>query len=428
VPIFAAAALAVYRKLPETSTAKPCSRAGESAMPLGAVLVTVVAGASAGLGFVLALPAGLGSIVAVGCAVLALTGAALLGLLLARVGGRLAGGSHLVPLFLLLSAVGWAFGHRAVTGEAGASLLRLTVVTGCGAACVLSCTPRRMGAERRGPGAFSRQKGLLVAAGAVTVALGSAARGRLDAGTLVMLATLVTTAIAGLWLVLEPLVQGWRRAAGLGVVAMWLAVLLLVGDFRVPEPASVQLSDAANAGGAARQVAHQRYAGLGADLLSTSAAGEEENAWDADLRGPSHNAIVLVAEHVGATPGFDPRSARRLLRRCGSALQRGGDLIVELPADELVDAAFDWARRAAPDRGADSYLLKVSAAGGNYAALVLGPGVSAWVRQHTWPEGVEVALFDVHGARELRERLAGDRRPRYPADSAPFERGASATP
>jgi len=116
---------------------------------------------------------------------------------------------------------------------------------------------------------------------------------------------------------------------------------------------------------------------------------EMPSAWDLDLGGNRWDVVILSGDQP---PGQAlPRSAddaRRLLRRCETALRPGGRLVIELPADELVHAAL-----ATHESGA--YVLRIVGREARYAALILGPDVPAWLAPQSAPSGYDMWLYVV---------------------------------
>jgi hypothetical protein len=412
VPVFAAGILAVYRSLPGARVAEPRPLAPESSVALGPAAVALAVMVSVGLSCVMAFPLEPLSVAALGRALSVLAGGVLAGWLVARLCMRVASGTSLAPLFLLLSAVGWGFAHRWTSAASATGLLRLASVSCCGTACALLVLPRLVlvSPQRGGRRAFPWQRGVVAAGVALALAGVAAVPAWVGAGTLIVVATLGTTAAAGLFLVFDPLVKAELRAGGLCAVGVWLGILLASGSFELTGLGSRRAGKPLGSNGTAARAAQALYTGPGVrpvcvTVRPTVQAPAGPSAWDIDLAGP-RNAIVVARAGDNPEPAADRRAAPRLIRRCAASLVRGGHLVVELPGREMALATIDSVCRAGRPADGSSYWLQVTAPEDDYAALLVGPGVPAWIGQHSWPEDVEVALEEVGSWPELDERLA----------------------
>ena len=356
---------------------------------------------SVGFGCVLALPDDLFTSAALGGILCALAGGALAGRLLGWLYLRRGHDANLVPLFMLLTAVGWAFAHRWSLSPPAAAWLRLIYVGCCGTVCLLLAPQRLTLREGYDRSTVSRQKSIAMATFVLTLLLGQAWIGT---GTLVLLIALLTTAAAGLLLVFDPLIGGRPRVAGICAISLWLWIVFALGEFDLPNPKSMLPSTQQRTTHLARTL----YTGFGTGYVTASAdrksATAQQSMWDIDLTGPRYMVLAVRAETVKQPV------ALRLIRRCVNSLVHGGHLVVELPADELALAAVDCVERRNSTAAWQAYLLRVSSASYAHTVLLLGPDIPAWVDQHPWLDDVEVVLHKVESRRELGDYLAAGTR------------------
>ena len=396
-PIFMAGLLAVYRRLPGLGLTHAQPPKPKDSLTLGANLVTVITMLSIGFGCVLALPDDLFTSAALGGILCALAGGALAGRLLGQLCLRRGHDANLLPLFLLLTAVGWAFAHRWPLSPPAAAWLRLICASCFGTICLLLIPQRLMLREGFDRPIVSRHRNIAVATFVLTLLLGQA---WICAGTLVLLITLLTTATAGLLLVFDPLIGVRPRVVGICAISLWLWIVFALGEFDLPGTKPVLLDTT--------HLARSLYTGLGTGYVTASAHRKsttaQQSMWEIDLTGPRYMVVAVRAETVNQPV------ARHLIRRCADSLVHGGHLAVELPANELALAAVDCVERHNSKATWQAYLLRVSSASDAHAVLLVGPNIPAWVDQHPWPDDIEVVLQEVENRRELNDYLAAETR------------------
>lgn len=106
-----------------------------------------------------------------------------------------------------------------------------------------------------------------------------------------------------------------------------------------------------------------------------------------DLAWPPVETLVLARGGPTASP-------ERWLRRCESALLRGGRLLIELPNEPLVGAVFRIRARREGVAAQGCWLVSFGAADGGRRFLALGRDVPAWAESrrlaHSEPPRVEL--------------------------------------
>lgn len=401
--IFAAGVLAVYRP-PRGAGANPPQPSTTSASAgAGSWLVMSTASASAGVACALALPNASPAMAQLGAALGVLALSWLTGMLLA--GRGTAERTQLTPFLLLASAAVWALAPHLTAEPGRLALLRLAGV-GCCAAASMVLIGRRFATggndARHMP---ARVAGYAAAVTGLALALGTIAAGRIDTGNISIVIALATTAVAGLVLLLSPEISPALRIAGSAMVAAWLGVVFLFGGLEAPANAAGQPCERAVADRPAARVARALWKGPGTAEVCvrrqpSSAPGRFRRGWRIDLSGPRYTCVVISSPQP-AGDRQDEHADRRLIRRCASALVRGGHLVLELPADELAGPALDFLRRDPLAEGWDGCLLRVTGPDGAYAAVLMGPSVAAWVEHHPWPTGFDATTHELHSRHDL---------------------------
>jgi hypothetical protein len=406
--VFLGGALSVFRETSATSAyvqRPPRACAATEALSLLLVAAAAVATAS---GMLPALSANALEAGAFGGAGAVLAVALLAGLAFARVLQNWSVSAQVAPLTLLASGIALLLPyHRLPSGALDPVQIRLAVAGFCAATCVV-LVGRRLGRASGSVQYALSWVGAAVAAGVGLALIGGAALAeRFGTAMLLVVGALVALAVAGLVLILDTRLRLALRAVGLA--GMGLSLLLLPQATRTPAHvegqalrSGVRLSEspATRAGRGLLIAARLRTV----RVLVGGSSGDDgyRDAWNVDLAGACWDTVLIERSARRAAEAPALARVRRLLRRCGAALARGGRLAIELPPGAGVEAASVWRRAARPVFGASCYHLVVRGGGDVYEALVLGPDVSAWIAEQPLPDGFEVSF-------EPGVRLAGVR-------------------
>lgn len=412
--VFAAGMLAVWRK--PTGGAPTKSNADRAtdvhALP-PALLMAGVASLAIGVAFAASVPgeAALTHDAAVSMVVWAL--AVLVGAFISRVVlWATPSAAYAIALLLLVTAVMWVLPYPTLAFCGGAeNLCRLALVacaaTGCG---ILASdrASRSLGGEQRA-----------IAWVGVIVAIGYAAGFGFGPvwlrvhGThhVAVVLTLVMTAIAGLVLVFARSAPRTLRVGGLALVGVWLTIVL-AGTGKPGATVANAGNDRSQRAGITRQVGRSLLETPGLRTVHAHAscgANGGLTAWNVDLTGPCWDVVVIdvAADRDGTTRATSEHWAR-IVRRCTDALLPGGRLVVELPADGLAREALRQSSTS-PREGLASYLLRVDAGPDQYAALILGTDIPAWLDQSTPASKVTFQLYRVRDLDDVRQSMLAPR-------------------
>ena len=340
-------------------------------------------------------PAGVASgRLAVGVGTLA--GAAGAGLVAARLIARLRLSVDLAPLVLLLTSIALLFPyHYVLAASVNVALLRLALVTGWAAACIVLIGQQVEQARHSIQYSLS-WVGRAVATGlGLTLLLLPIAAARWGPFTGVMIVSLVAAAGAGLALMLGNHVNPVMRVTGVTCVVLWLAGMPLARRAvprTLPPPASASQLTLEPLAAAVRQLlTTDAFQTACVRPLPPSPAGA--TGWQFDLAGSALDLIILesVSEADDAlAPG--EHWERRLLKRLGTRLAQGGRLLVELPAPAgLIDAVNEFG--PAPGCPAwTGYRLRMYSATAQYEALVFGRDIPALIARNKRTSEFQVAL------------------------------------
>jgi hypothetical protein len=396
LPLFVAGGLAVLPRMSGTAPAEPPVLARPQRLEFGPTLVTLVAaGAWALAWMVAAAEAGVDT-------------RSLARVLSVAAGGALAGwwsvrhwGRHdaryAAPMVLLGCAVVWGFAHR-LAAPPNAALLRVGVAAACGAACVLLAAGRVVRSQGSVQRAFALQTGLLSGGAGLALAGGSVLVSAAGPGPLVAVATLLLTSAAGVVLVLDVGLSLRTRVAGLSGLLLWLVILLVLGNFdlgRTDQQPPIATRPAGPAVTAARSLyEHEQHVRLDTTRTGWWAAG------DFDLAPRRYAVVVLdMAPDSGQAAPPSLTALRRLLRRCDTALARGGHIVIETSSPETISAVVAAARRALVPPW-PAHVLRVTSAADTGEFLLLGPKVPDWVQRHAWAADVDATLRPVTAPEE----------------------------
>jgi hypothetical protein len=389
LPLFVAGGLAVFPRVSGAARYEPLVLARSQRPEFAPILVTLVAvGAWALAWMVAAAEAGIDTR-SLARVLSVAAGGALAGWWLARHWGRHDVRGAAAPLILLMCAMVWGFAHR-LAAPTNAALLRVGVAAACGAACVLLAAGRVVRSQGSVQRAFALQTGLVSGGAGLTLAVGSVLVSAAGPGALVAVATLLVTSAAGVVLVLDVGLSARTRVAGLSGLLLWLVILLLLGSFdlgRTDQQPPMATRPAGPAVTAARSLyEHEQHVRLDTTGTGWWAAG------DFDLATRRHAVIVLdvAPDSDGAAPP-SLTALSQLLRRCDTALARGGHIVIETSGPETMSGVVAAARRAfVPPWPA--HVLRVTSAADAGEFLLLGPNVPDWVRRHAWAADVHATL------------------------------------
>ena len=388
--VLLAGALSVFR---ETGAASwyvrkpPRSCAAAEVLPL---LMAAVAATVTGTALLSLLARGPLPVSGLGVQTAVLTSALLGGLIFARLLLRWPWAAQTAPLVLLLSAAALLLPYTMLLAAwAESDLMRLGLGAFCSSACVV-LIGRRLGRASGSVQYALSWVGVAVAAGmGLTLAVGPLCAERFGAAMLPVTGALIAMAVAGLVLILD---AGTGTAVRLtGLVTIGLCLLLVPLSPGTPPDANYATRQTE------RPSAESPATRAGRNLLTPSVLrtacvcpsggvvdGQRRSAWQIDLGGRRWDTLLIEQTPHEAWQKQRGPDVHRLMRRCVSALARGGRLVIELPADALAEAA-----RA---HLAPAHRLRVARGDDVYEALVLGRDVSAWIAERPRPEGFDVSL------------------------------------
>jgi hypothetical protein len=409
--VFGAGILAVLRKPVGEGRSAAAEETPEHPAGLAASLIVVTAGSAlAGVALVIGTPAEPVAISLAASGACALGGAALAGLLLGHASLRLLPRvDAALPLLLLAEAVvmgllcRWTAAAEPLTRfwcPAGVVCVAVASIVLAGHAAASASGRVQPAVARVGASAAGG-----MAAGLLVASLWLTAQ---TLSPVVILSTLIATAVAGLVLVFQRPAPVALRAAGLAAIGVWLAVIVL-GPGEVADTSRITRRDAPEPSEFTRVA--RRVLGLPQERVvqaDSAATGPGPSAWQIDLGGPRWDVLILTSqpgEWSSSSPP-SPRRALRLVRRCARSLLDGGRLVVELPAAGLARAAFEVFGIGADGRiRSEAMLLQVERGPEVYSAVVFGRDVSAWVDKLRPGEGFRITGRPLREPLELDEAL-----------------------
>ncbi|MFQ5805369.1 MAG: hypothetical protein ACE5I3_02835 [Phycisphaerae bacterium] len=396
--IFVAGMIAVLRRSDAVGvpTPPPTQRA-PARDELLSLLAAGLAAATSGTALSLATPHTWISSQSLAVGLVVLAGAALAGLLAARLLSRPRFSVDLGPLLLLLAAVALSLPYQQIlAASVNSALVRLATVTGCAAACIVLAGRRVSRTSRSVQSALSWVGGFVAAGFGLALACLAVSGQRWNPSTPALVVSLVVTAGAGLVLILDSRAKTAMRIAGLVCIGLWLAAVpsaarALAQASRAPKAALPIPVPGPLVETARRLVTADTFRTARVRPLPPSAAAAA--TWQFDLAGPALDLVIL--ERVpGAGDGLvsDAELGRRLLRRATTRLARGGRLLIELPTASFVAAALDQIEPLADDPAWTAYRLHIRGARDEYEALVFGADIPALIERHTPLPDFEVSL------------------------------------
>lgn len=278
------------------------------------------------------------------------------------------------------------------------ALVRLAVVTGCAAACVV-LVGHRVERTHHSIQCSLSWVGRIVAAGfGLTLVLLPSAAGRWNPSTTAMIVALLAIAGAGLALILGSRTNVAMRLAGVLCIA-----LLLVGMLR-PErsPAAIY---------AVAQEKHRRDADATATPLAAAArqlvtansfrtarvrplppSNAGAMTWKVDLTGSALDLVILESAAETNDQSVSRDWGRRLLARIGTRLAQGGRLLVELPTPTCVAEALNQFNPAAGNSYRTGYRLRIWNEADEYEALVFGGDIPALIERNQLESDFQISL------------------------------------
>jgi hypothetical protein len=274
--------------------------------------------------------------------------------------------------------------------------VRLAMVTGCAAACIVLVGQRFSQSGRSVQHALSRIGGFVAAGFGLTLALLPGSAARWNSAAPVMIVGLAATTGAGLLLVLDSHLKAVARVAGLICVGLWLSGMPPAGralseTLQAPAetsslPAATPLADAAR-----RLVSAHAFRTARVRPVLPSMAGT--TTWQFDLAGPALDVAILEGvSDAESEPARDWELGRRLLKRMTTRLAAGGRLVIELPTAPFVAAALEQFDPATSNPTWNGYRLHVRSQTDAYDALLFGPDIPALVKRHQPLSEYEVSL------------------------------------
>jgi hypothetical protein len=318
------------------------------------------------------------------------------GLVAARLIARLRLSVDLAPLVLLLAACALLLPYRQLLAvSVSAALVRLLVVTGCAAACVV-LIGQRVDQVHHSIQCSLSWVGRAAAAGlGLTLILLLVLTAAWSSSAGVMILSVGAAAGAAVALMVGSRVNPGLRMVGMSCVILWLAGAPLARRTlsqasSAPAPDSVLTSNPLAT--AARQLL--TAGAFEAECVQPSppsAAGA--TGWQFDLGGSPLDLIILesVPEAVNQQARGDDWE-RRLLGRLGTRLASGGRLLVELPTPvRMVEALREFDSTHAGG-GWTGYRLRISSETYAYEALVFGRDIPALIARNERASELQVAL------------------------------------
>lgn len=405
---FIASPIAVsYRA--ETLTAPPAHPSQQPAIrtELLPLLTAGLAAAAAATALLLTIPRGGVMPVGLGTGVAVLAGAAGVGLLAARTVSRLRFSADLGTLALLLAAVALLFPYgQFLATSANVVLARLAAATCCSAACIVLVGRRVSRANRDVQRALS-WVGRFVAGGfGLVMVLASIGAASWNPAVVALIGALVTTAGAGLLLILDSRAKVTIRAAGLIGVGLWLGMVpsatnLMAEPVHAPESNEQYVASRPSTEAARRLVFAGQFQVGSVQPLRSPARGVAP--WHSDLTGPMLDVVVLQSlSRPADDPAPDIELGRRLLRRLTTRLAPNGRLMIELPTPPFVAAALDEFAVTARNPAFRGYRLDVRGGTDECEAVVFGADIPALVARHTPVPGWEVSLRPLRAATDRK--------------------------
>jgi len=402
--LFAAGAIAVLRR--SDAVATPAIPDTRTTLLWGEWLALPTAGLAAALAataLVLASPPAGATAHNPPVHIVALAGATCAGLAGTRLIGRLRLSLDLGSPALLLGAVALLMSYQYIVAPVNVALVRLVVVSGCAAACVALVSQRIAITHHSIQSAFSLV-GRFVAGGfgAALVLLPTSVE-RWNPSASATVVAIIATAGAGATLVLDRRMKTIHRLAGLICIAVWLTA---VPSARRALAEALQAREAQPqhaAPGPFVQAARQLVT---ADPFHTaclrpfSPGPGATEAFRFDLTGPALDLVILESPAGSDDPPVpDADGGRRLLRRIGTRLARGGRLLVELPIPPHFADALDQFTQASGGRDWSGYRLRVRDETREYQALVFGRDIPALIERNQRGSELEVSLEAIRSPR-----------------------------
>jgi hypothetical protein len=361
-----------------------------------ALLTAGLAGALAATALVLACPPAGATACNPPVYVVALAGAACAGLAGARLIKRLPLSLDLGSPALLLGAVALLMPYQHMAAPINVALIRLVLVIGCAAACVALVSQRLANTQHSIQSAFSLV-GRFVAGGfgAALVLLPTSVE-RWSPSASATVVAILATACAGATFVLDRRMKTIPRLAGLICIAIWLTA---VPSARRALAEALQARETQPQHAAPGPFVHAARQFVTADPFRTaclrpfSPGPGATEAFHFDLTGPALDLVILESAAGSDDPAVsDADAGRRLLRRIGARLARGGRLLVELPTPPRFADALDQFTQASGGRDRTCYRLCVRGEGREYQALVFGRDIPALIERNRIGSELEVSL------------------------------------
>lgn len=328
---------------------------------------------------------------------------------------RSALGARITPTLLVLCAgvlCGFPYEYLFNPATAAAVRLGVAVIT---ATAALAVSARRIAAHCAGVQHALSVVGVCTATGLAIGLLATPLWMSAASPPIVALAlSVVVTALAGVMTLLDraqPLRIGIISLAPALLGLAMLPAVSRLGDSMTDDaaaadiaPAAISVRDRLKAGGLDSSGFRVALVNPG---ISTDPSGVADG-WRIDVQHPRNDLVVIAAADSDPRRSPSGSGARRFVRRSMNALLVGGRLVIELPSDELVLAAFHNYRKQYDAFAWRAYHLRAKTAGGReYAALIFGPDVPGWVARRLRPSNVQISLHRVRNLAEVRALTAG---------------------
>jgi hypothetical protein len=339
--------------------------------------------------------------------VVALAGAAAGGLMVGRLISRLRLNTEVAPLLLLAASIALLSPYQQLSvASVQVALVRLVLVTGCAAACIV-LIGQRVEQTRHSIQCSLSWVGRAVAIGlGVTLLLLPIGTARWNPSAGALFVSLIATIGAGLTLMLSQRVRPATRVIGVTCVILWLVGMpvarrALARTSSPPAPAAPSAPAHPLATAARQLLTADSFQTAYVRPLPPTAMGA--TVWQFDLSGPALDLIVL--ESVSAAdqqPCAGEEWEGRLLKRLSSRLAQGGRLLVELPTAPGVVEALD---HFDPGPHCDDWVghrLQMSSETDQYEAIVLGPDIPALIARNRRTSELRVALQPLRSALDFQ--------------------------